>query len=127
MILRITLVWIIGALIIIPYSVYNLIYHAQPEQYVFLIIMPLFWLFGFWGVVGPLIIAYRIRKLMNALESAEDAPSLRDAFARNEGKDVMLELIAKENRIPRLMAGWIYERVVEKLASKNAGAPQNKE
>ena len=37
----------------------GLLFQAQPDEYAFLIVFPLFWIFGFWGVVGPLFAAVR--------------------------------------------------------------------
>lgn len=98
---RIFLLWIVGALLIVPYSVYRLFFYAQPDEYAFLIVMPLFWIFGFWGVVGPLIAALRVHRLMKALETAGNGNELREAFERHEGKEVIVDLIAEENRLPR--------------------------
>lgn len=115
MILRITILWIVGGLLIIPYAVYHLLYHAQRDEYAFLIVVPLFWIFGFWGVVGPAIAAWRIRRLIKALERVQDRQQLQEAFERHDGPEVIIELIATENRIPRFLARRLYGLVERRL------------
>ncbi|HEX7026299.1 MAG TPA: hypothetical protein VF268_03595 [Gammaproteobacteria bacterium] len=122
MMFRIVMLWILGGLLIIPYSIHRLFFYADRDEYAFLIVMPLFWIFGFWGVVGPMIAALRIHRIMKALESAGDADQVREAFERHEGKEVIIDLIALENKLPRFLAVAIYKKIVRKLAL--AGADQ---
>ena len=119
MILRITLLWIVGTVLIVPYAINQLLFYAQKEDYAFLIVAPLFWIFGFWGVVGPLVAAWRVRTLMNAFQAAQSSDQLREAFKRHDGKEVIVDLIASEYRLPRFMARWVFDRVVKKMQEKN--------
>jgi hypothetical protein len=109
------MLWVLGGLLIVPYSVYRLLFEAQRDEYAFLIVMPLFWIFGFWGVVGPMIAAWRIRRLMKALEMATDHNEIREAFERHEGREVIIDLIASENSLPRFLARILYNKVAERL------------
>ncbi len=113
--IRITVLWILGIVLLVPYAVYRLLFQAQPDEYAFLIVFPLFWIFGFWGVVGPLFAAVKAHRLIKALEAAHDAGSLQTAFEENEGDDVLIEMIRSENRIPRWLARRIYHRVKPRL------------
>jgi hypothetical protein len=124
--IRITAVWILGIVLLVPYAIYRLLFVAEPGEYAFLIVFPLFWIFGFWGVVGPIFAAMKGHRLIRALESAQDAESLRKAFDEHEGDEVLIELIATENRLPRWLARRIYHRVKPRLielaaASGNSG------
>ena len=115
MILRITALWVLGIVILIPLSLYRLVFHAQPEEYAFLIVAPLFWVFGFWGVVGPLLAAQRIHRLMKALEKAQNAAQAKAAWDENDGDEAAVDLLASENRLPKFLARWLYRRVKRKL------------
>jgi hypothetical protein len=115
MIFRIVVLWVLGMIILIPLSLYRLLFNAQPEEYAFLIVAPLFWVFGFWGAVGPLLAAQRIRRLMKALEKAQDAAQARAAWEENGGDEAAVNLIASENRLPKFLARWLYHRVKRKL------------
>jgi hypothetical protein len=48
-------VWVVGLLTAVPYAAYHLWFYAPREQYALLITFILFWIFGYWGVVGPLL------------------------------------------------------------------------
>jgi hypothetical protein len=63
--------------VIVPYAIYRLLFDATREEYAFLIVVPLFWIFGFWGVVGPLLAVVRVRRLFQALETAGSAAAVR--------------------------------------------------
>lgn len=113
--IRITAVWVLGIVTLVPYAVYRLLFVAQPDEYAFLIVFPLFWIFGFWGVVGPLFAAVKAHRLLKALEAAQGSESLKKAFEENEGDDVVVDLIRSENRIPKWLARRIYDRVKPRL------------
>ena len=118
MMLRITLLWIVGIVLIVPYAINQLLFHAQRDEYAFLIVAPLFWIFGFWGVVGPCIAAWRIHTLVRALEAARGSDQIREAFEKHEGKEVVVDLVASEYRLPRFLARWVCDRVQKKIEEK---------
>lgn len=120
MMLRIFLLWLLGIVLIVPYSINQLLFHAERDEYAFLIVAPLFWVFGFWGVVGPLIGAWRVHKLMSALDAARDASQIREAFEKNEGREVIVDLIASEHGLPRFVARWVYDRVARKVQQEGS-------
>ena len=123
MVFRIALLWIVGLATIVPYSIYYLLYYAQRDEYALLIVVPLFWIFGFWGIVGPILAIIRVRKLMRALESAHGWDQVKLAFERNEGEEVIIDLIASENRIPKVLARMTYRLVLRRLSVQAADAP----
>ena len=63
MFLRAAVIWVIGLLTVVPGGTYYLFFHAQREQYAFLITLVLFWIFGYWSVVGPLLAAIKVQSL----------------------------------------------------------------
>lgn len=123
MIARIVVLWIVGMVLIVPYSIYQLLFHAQREDYAFLIVAPLFWIFGFWGVVGPCLAAFRIRKLMKALESAQDSAQLREAFHANEGEEAVIDLLSSESGLPRWVARRIYHNALVRIQANREIRP----
>jgi hypothetical protein len=66
-----------GGLVIVPHAIYRLLFDATREEYAFLIVVPLFWILSFWGVVGPLLVVVRVRRLFQALETAGSAAAVR--------------------------------------------------
>lgn len=115
MMFRILLLWVVGGLIIIPYALYHLFSYARPDEYAFLMVMPFFWIFGFWGVVGPAIAVYRIHKLMKALEHVRDRKGLQEAYEAHAGKEVMVDFIASEHRLPKFLVRRLYDTIERRL------------
>jgi hypothetical protein len=117
MLRRATVIWILGLLTLVPYGTYYLLVHATRNQYALLITLVLFWIFGYWGVVGPLLAAAKVRQVMRAIELARTGDDLVAALKSPEARDVAIDLIAADNHLPRFAAVWLYERLVRRLAS----------
>jgi hypothetical protein len=124
MLLRATLLWVVGLLTIVPYATYFLLYEAQRDQYALLITLVLFWIFGYWGVVGPILAAVKARRVFKTIETAHAQGRLKEALRSKETADVAIDIIASENRIPRFIAAAIYRRLVQRFKAA-AGAPDN--
>jgi len=124
MIVRVTLLWVLGLLTIVPYGIYHLLFTAQRDEYAFLITIVLFWSFGFWGVVGPLISAWKVRQVMRALELASSRDELKRVLQSADTEEVAIDLIASENRIPKFLARRIYALALKRLGHlANAKGP----
>ncbi len=117
MVLRATIVWIAGLLILVPYGTYYLLFEAAREQYALLITSILFWIFGYWGVIGPLLAAYKVRTVFRAIELAQSQDKLVAALQHAETRDVAIDLIATENHIPRFLAARVYRHWANRLAA----------
>lgn len=113
-------VWIAGLLTIVPYGTYYLFFEAQRDEYAFLIALVLFWIFGFWGVAGPVLAAIKVRRVFQAIERARSKDDLLAQLRRPEARDVAIDLIASENHIPRFLA----VRVLNLLVARLAGPPR---
>lgn len=116
MLLWAIVVWVAGLLTIVPFGTYYLFFHAARDEYAVLITLVLFWIFGYWGVVGPILSAVKVRAVMRALERAQDEGRLREALQSPATREVAVDFIASENRIPRFLAARIY-RLFEKRLS----------
>ena len=112
--------WVVGLLTWVPYGTYYLLFHAEREQYALLITLVLFWVFGYWGVVGPLLAAVKVRGLFRAIEQIRSREELIAALGSADTRDAAIELIASENHIPRFLAARLYERIVSKLGPRTA-------
>jgi hypothetical protein len=122
MIIRITILWVLGLITIVPYSIHHLLYYAQREEYAWLITLVLFWIFGFWGVVGPILSAIKVRHVFRALETAQSKEKLGEILKSTEAQDVAVDLIASENHIPKFLAKKIYFAAMRKLSVKENSA-----
>lgn len=118
MVARATILWIIGLFTIVPYGIYHLMFTAQREEYAFLITIVLFWIFGFWGVVGPLISAWKVRQIMRALELATSPDERKRILQSGESEEVAIDLIASENRIPKFLARRVYRYALKRFTEK---------
>ena len=116
MMTRITIVWVTVLITAVPYSAYYLFFEASREEYALLITFILFWIFGFWAVVGPILSAIKVRNILKALENVRSNEQLREIVNAKESEESLIELIASENKIPKLLAKRLYPRVVKKLA-----------
>jgi hypothetical protein len=98
-----TILWLVGLLTFVPYGTYYLLFEAPRDQYALLITAILFWVFGYWSLVGPLIMAVKVRRVFRAIESAGSREQLERALVSTEARDVTIDLIATENHIPRFL------------------------
>lgn len=117
MIFRVTLLWIAGMVTIVPYAVYRLFTDAARDEMAFLIVIPFFWTFGFWGVVTPMMMAYKIHKLMRALDLAKSDDERKKLLLSPESKELAIEMMAEENHIPKFVARWMVNKLAVRLAN----------
>jgi hypothetical protein len=108
--------WVLGLFTAVPYAAYHLLYYAPREQYALLMTFVLFWIFGYWGVVGPLLAIVKVRRVFRALESAKSKDDLTKALQSAETRDVAIDLIAADNHIPRFLARRVYGLLIAKGA-----------
>jgi hypothetical protein len=116
MLRNVTLLWNFGLVTIVPAGLYHLFYTAGRDEYAFLITIVLFWIFGFWGVVGPLLSAYKIRQVFKAIELAADGNELKRILQSGDAEEVAIDLIAAENHIPRFLARKVFRYALRRLA-----------
>ena len=115
------LIWAMGLVTLVPIGTYYLFFHAPRDQYALLIVGILFWIFGYWGVVGPLLAALKVRAVFRSLEKAQSRGRLAEALQSQETREVAVDLIASENRIPRFLAAKVYRLLAERLAARSEG------
>lgn len=113
--IRALIVWVAGLLTIVPYSVYYLFMRAERDQYAILITFILFWIFGYWGVVGPILAALKVRAVLAAIEQAQTRERVAEVLQSGETRDVAIEFIASEHHIPRFLAERVYRLLAKRV------------
>lgn len=108
MAVRATILWIIGLVTLVPYGTYYLLYQAAREEYALVITLLLFWIFGYWGVLGPLLTLVKVRSVFRRLEEAQSPSRVREILESADMQDVAVNVIAAEYRIPRFLATRVY-------------------
>ncbi|MBF0408366.1 MAG: hypothetical protein HQM10_13530 [Candidatus Riflebacteria bacterium] len=101
-----------------PFGTYQLLFEAPREQYAILITMEMFWIFEYWGIVGPLLLAYKIRMVIRAIEQAHTQEDLAKVLINQETGDIAIDLIASQNGIPRFLASRVYTALVRRLSER---------
>ncbi len=127
MVKRITILWVLVLVTLVPYSAYYLLFEAQRDEYALLITFILFWIFGFWGVAGPLISAIKIRRVFKMLETVQTKQQFLDIINKKESEEAAIEFIATENKIPKFIASKVYSRLVKQLNEKQGVQPETKQ
>jgi hypothetical protein len=118
MLVKATLLWVVGLLTLVPYGTYYLLFEAPREQYALLITLILFWIFGYWSLVGPLFMAVKVRSVFRAIESAGSKDELEKALRSPDARDVAIDFIATENHIPRFLAARVYALLITRMAQR---------
>ncbi len=117
MFLRAIVLWVIGLLTLAPYGIYYLFFQASNDQYALVIVSVLFWIFGYWGVVGPILAAIRVQQVMKLVDMARSREQWRDIVRNPEVQETVIDLIASENRIPRFLARQVLQRITHRYAT----------
>jgi hypothetical protein len=118
MVVKATALWFFGLFTFVPYGVYYLFYQADKSEYALVITLILFWPFGYWGVVGPLLAALKVRQVMRAIERVQTKEDLLQTLASNDAREVAIEIIANDNHIPRFLAARVYNLLIRGLTAK---------
>ena len=121
MLRRATALWIAGLLTAVPYASWYLLFRAPREQYALLITFVLFWIFGYWGIAGPLMSILTVRKVFRAIEHAKSREEIIAVLHSEEARNVAIEHIASEYRIPRFLAA----RVLKMFSDRVTSAPSH--
>lgn len=114
--------WVAGLVTLVPYGTYYLFAEASRDQYALVATGVLFWIFGYWGVVGPLLAALETRAVVRAIENARSRDDLVGALRSAETREAAIDLIASDNGLPRFLAARVYGLLVRTIATRVADA-----
>jgi hypothetical protein len=124
---RAAAIWVLGLVTLVPLAIYHLLFEASRDQYALLIVFVLFWIFGYWGLVGVILTGLKLRSVSRAVRMARSPEELRKAVASPEARDVAIDLIAKDNHVPRFVAAFVLDLLVKQLKqappADSAGRP----
>lgn len=109
------IIWVIGLLTIVPYGIYDLLFHAPRDEYAFIITLVLFWIFGYWTLAGPLISAFKVRQVFKAMEQAQSKAELKQILLSKKSQEIFIEQLATENKIPKFIARKLVAAVIKKM------------
>ena len=112
------IIWVVGLVTFVPYGIYYLLFLAQREEYALWIVGVLFWIFGYWSIVGPLLSALKVRALMKAFESVRSKDELKKLVNQAGNEATIIDFIARENRVPYFIAKWFYHKVLKQVVEK---------
>ena len=108
-------IWLLGLVSLVPYGIYYLLFEAQRDEYALWITLVLFWIFGFWGVIGPLISIIKIRRVMRLLENAQSGDELKRILQSAESEEAAIDLFAQQHKLPRFIARKVYKHFLQRV------------
>jgi hypothetical protein len=114
-------VWVVGLVTAVPLAVYYLLFHAPREQYALLITFILAWPFGYWPIVGPILMLLKLRSVYRGLQQVTSADDLRRKLSSAETEDVVIDWIALEYHLPRFLARRAYRYVRCRMVQSGHG------
>ena len=112
------ILWMVGLVTFVPYGTYYLLYRAPREQYAFLIASILFWIFGYWGLVGPIVSIVKVRSVFRTIQQTRSREELVAVLRSEDAQNVAIDHIASEYGIPRFMASRVLKLVTERIAER---------
>jgi hypothetical protein len=116
MLRKATALWIVGLLTVVPYATWHLFFRAPREQYAVLITFVLFWIFGYWGLVGPIVSIVKVRSVFRTIQQTRSRDELVAVLRSEDAQNVAINHIASEYRIPRFLASRVLKLVTERIA-----------
>ena len=119
-----TLVYLIGIPIVCGWSLSHVFGGTvTTDNAAAVIVFPFAWIFGYWGVVGPLLVARRIWRLQATVAEYVDrrAMGLPTDASAEELEDTLTLLAMQENPIPERWARKLVRRILRRDEAKAAG------
>lgn len=117
------IVWVVGLVTAVPLAVWHLLFHAPREQYALLITFIIGWPFLYWPTVGPILMLLKLRSVYRGLQQVRSTDELRRKLAEGETEDVIIDFIARENRIPKFLARRAYRYILRVLPASHQQEP----
>jgi len=106
-------IWLLGLFTVVPYSVYYLFFEASRGQYAFLIAFALFWVFGYWTIVAPILSLLRVRKTLKTIGNFNSKEKMEELIKSEEAKEAAIEMISSDNRIPQFLARRVLDILIK--------------
>jgi len=121
-------IWLAGLASFVPVLAVRLIFWAPREEYPLLITLILFWLFGYWSIVGPAAVAWRLYRIVRALRQSAASRNTVQGPSPAELEGIGVALLEGDQGVPRPLARWIVALVRRNLEKQSRqGAPSEEE
>lgn len=104
-------IYILGWLTLVPYCVWQLCTNATKDNLALLIMLPVGWILFYFPIVVPLLSAWKIRQLMKLLDDPEKLVAKLREVKDGEGRERVIDFIARENGVPKFVIRWLYRRI----------------
>ncbi len=121
--ITLTAVWIVGLVTAVPVAVYALLFVAPRAYDVPLLAFVIGWVFFYWPIVGPALMAWRVWRLMRALDAATSGAQVEALLRSGESEEIAVDFIATEHGLPRWLARRIYRALARRLDERRAARP----
>ena len=109
------IIWLAGLVTFVPYGIYYLLFLAERQEYALWIVGVLFWIFGYWSLVGPLLSALKVRALMKAFEKVRTKEDIKKLVNQADSEETIIDFIARENRVPYFIAKLFYHKLLKRV------------
>lgn len=120
------LLWVIGCVAVPAWSLSHVIAGTvNSENAALVIVLPFAWIFGYWGVVGPLLAAWKIWQLQSVLEEhcRRKAAGLDTSTTEGDVEDALTLLATQENPIPEKWARRLVRLLLARTPPPPAATP----
>lgn len=104
-------VWLVGFVTLVPLAAYRLLFVAGRDEYALLITGILFWIFGYWGVVGPLLATLKLRRLFRAFEAASSREERMLLLTSPEAQEAAVDAAAADSGLPKFLVRFVWRRL----------------
>lgn len=118
------LLYLAGAVVVPAWSLLHVFAGTvTSENAALVIVLPLAWIFGFWGVAGPLLVVWKIWRLQSVLEEhcERRAMGLDTEASEQEVEDALTLLATQENPVPERFARRIVRLMMQRTPPPGAG------
>jgi hypothetical protein len=118
------LLYLIGAVAVPAWSLSHVFAGTvTSENAAAVIVLPFAWVFGYWGVVGPLLAAWKIWKLQSVLEEhcERRAQGLDTDATEQDVEDALTLLATQENPLPEKWARRIVRLMLQRTPPPPVG------
>lgn len=115
----------VGAVVVCGWSLSRIVTGSvTSENLPGVIVFPFAWLFGYWGVVGPLLAARQVWRLQATLERYAERRGLGldTAASEQELEDTLTLLAMEENPLPERWARRLVRGLLARARSASEGA-----
>jgi hypothetical protein len=120
---RMLLVYVAGLVLIWGWSLSRLYAPVPGQDLALVLVAPLAWTFGFFPVVGPLVVVLRLRafgRTLGDVQARVRSGLPPDPAHLAELEDVLTTLAANENGIPEFVARRVVRRVIAAATTKES-------